>query len=88
MRSKINPKESLEQNLLSLRNEAQKIVKETLDECRLLGEVGNQLVAAEGNTNIMTICNAGALATVDYGTALAPMREAHRNGKKITVFRR
>jgi translation initiation factor eIF-2B subunit alpha/methylthioribose-1-phosphate isomerase len=35
---------------------------------------------------ILTHCYAGALATVDYGTALAPIRLAHRNGKKIFVY--
>ncbi|MCG7844949.1 MAG: S-methyl-5-thioribose-1-phosphate isomerase, partial [Methanomassiliicoccales archaeon] len=35
---------------------------------------------------IMTHCNAGALATVDWGTALAPIREAWRNGKDIFVY--
>ena len=34
---------------------------------------------------ILTHCNAGALATVDYGTALSPMRFAHYDGKKIFV---
>ena len=34
----------------------------------------------------MTHCNAGALATVDYGTALAPIRIAHYNNKNIFVF--
>jgi len=35
---------------------------------------------------ILTHCNAGALATVDYGTALAPFRLAHENGKNFFVF--
>ncbi|MCK4614166.1 MAG: s-methyl-5-thioribose-1-phosphate isomerase, partial [Thermoplasmata archaeon] len=33
-----------------------------------------------------THCNAGALATVDYGTALAPIRKAHKEGKELFVF--
>jgi S-methyl-5-thioribose-1-phosphate isomerase len=52
--------------------------------CRLIGEVGNSLI--ENGMNILTHCNAGALATVDFGTALAPIRVAHRAGKKIFVF--
>ena len=36
--------------------------------------------------SILTHCNAGALATVDYGTALAPIRIAHKNGKKLFVY--
>ena len=35
---------------------------------------------------ILTHCNAGALATLDYGTALAPMRAAHSQGRKFAVF--
>jgi len=35
---------------------------------------------------ILTHCNAGALATVDWGTALAPIYIAHRKGKKFFVF--
>jgi translation initiation factor eIF-2B subunit alpha/methylthioribose-1-phosphate isomerase len=35
---------------------------------------------------ILTHCNAGALATVDYGTALAPFRVAHQKGKKFFVY--
>ena len=35
---------------------------------------------------ILTHCNAGALATVDYGTALAPFYIAHRKGKKFFVY--
>ncbi|MBU0672031.1 MAG: S-methyl-5-thioribose-1-phosphate isomerase [Candidatus Margulisbacteria bacterium] len=35
---------------------------------------------------ILTVCNAGALATVDYGTALGVIRAAHEQGKKIHVY--
>ncbi|MCK5183068.1 MAG: s-methyl-5-thioribose-1-phosphate isomerase, partial [Candidatus Heimdallarchaeota archaeon] len=56
----------------------------TIEECRLIGEHGNQLIKSD--YRIMTICNAGALATVDIGTALAPIRKAHSDGKKIIVY--
>ena len=59
---------------------AQKIV----DECVRIGEHGAELI--EDNANIMTHCNAGALATVDVGTALAPIRKAHADGKNIHVY--
>ena len=39
-----------------------------------------------GRGNILTHCNAGALATVGYGTALGVIRAAHSNGKKVHVF--
>ena len=52
--------------------------------CRLIGEYGAKLI--KNNSGILTHCNAGALACVDYGTALAPIRFAHDNGKNIHVF--
>jgi translation initiation factor eIF-2B subunit alpha/methylthioribose-1-phosphate isomerase len=54
------------------------------DMCKRIGENGNELISS--GDSILTHCNAGALATVDHGTALAPMREAHRSGKKIFVY--
>lgn len=54
------------------------------DMCKRIGENGNDLISS-GNS-ILTHCNAGALATVDHGTALAPMREAHKSGKRIFVY--
>lgn len=52
--------------------------------CKKIGEFGNKLI--HDSDNILTHCNAGALATVDYGTALSPMRTAHNQGKTIFVF--
>jgi methylthioribose-1-phosphate isomerase len=49
-----------------------------------IGEHGNTLI--KENSTILTHCNAGALATCDYGTALAVIRVAHQSGKKIAVF--
>ncbi|MDG6221118.1 MAG: S-methyl-5-thioribose-1-phosphate isomerase [Candidatus Thermoplasmatota archaeon] len=63
---------------------SQAYTREVIEKCRLIGEHGNQ--AIKDGMNIMTHCNAGALATVDWGTALAPMRFAHRDGKKIFVW--
>jgi translation initiation factor eIF-2B subunit alpha/methylthioribose-1-phosphate isomerase len=54
------------------------------DMCKRIGEYGDEVIRS--GDSILTHCNAGALATVDHGTALAPMREAHRNGKKIFVY--
>lgn len=59
-------------------------VSQISEMCKRIGENGNEIID-DGNS-ILTHCNAGALATVDYGTALAPMREAHRSGKKIFVY--
>jgi translation initiation factor eIF-2B subunit alpha/methylthioribose-1-phosphate isomerase len=54
------------------------------EDCRMIGEVGQSLI--EDGMRILTHCNAGALATVDWGTALAVIRMAHRSGKKIFVY--
>ena len=55
-----------------------------VEKCKAIGRYGNELIR-DGMT-LMTHCNAGALATVDVGTALAPMRAAHDAGKKIFVY--
>ncbi|NLX47283.1 MAG: S-methyl-5-thioribose-1-phosphate isomerase [Euryarchaeota archaeon] len=55
-----------------------------VERCRLIGEHGERLI--KDGDRIMTHCNAGALATVDWGTALAPIRAAWRNGKDIFVY--
>jgi translation initiation factor eIF-2B subunit alpha/methylthioribose-1-phosphate isomerase len=63
---------------------AQDFVDRTVEQCRRIGEHGARLI--ENGSGILTHCNAGALATVDFGTALAPIRMAHYLGKKIFVF--
>jgi methylthioribose-1-phosphate isomerase len=55
-----------------------------VDMCRKIGENGASLI--EDSDSILTHCNAGALATVDFGTALAPIRVAHRSGKELFVY--
>jgi S-methyl-5-thioribose-1-phosphate isomerase len=59
-------------------------VEDIITQCKKIGEYGENLI--KENTRILTHCNAGALATVDYGTALAPLRVAHAKNKKIFVF--
>jgi len=65
-------------------SEAQKIADETVDACKKIGEFGNKLL--KNNSKILTHCNAGALACVDFGTALSPLRIAKYVGKEIFVF--
>jgi len=69
-------------------NEPKKAAEEysdmVIEKCRKIGEHGNELI--ENGDNILTHCNAGALATVDHGTALAPIRAAKNSGKKIHVY--
>jgi methylthioribose-1-phosphate isomerase len=52
--------------------------------CRKIGELGSQLMPDAGG--ILTHCNAGALATAGYGTALGVIRAAWENGKKIHAY--
>jgi len=64
--------------------EAQRIADEDVEINRRIGAHGAALV--EDGFRILTHCNAGALATVDYGTALAVVRTAHEQGKRIHVW--
>jgi methylthioribose-1-phosphate isomerase len=63
---------------------AEEYANTIVERCRLIGVHGEKLI--KDGDRIMTHCNAGALATVDWGTALAPIREAWRNGKEIFVY--
>ncbi len=67
-----------------LLNEALAIIEEDRAMSRAIGKHGLQLLN-EGDT-ILTHCNAGGLATSDYGTALAVMFTAHEAGKNISVY--
>ena len=64
--------------------EAKKIADEDAAANRLIGKYGAQLIS-KGDT-VLTHCNAGALATVEYGTALGVIRAAWEQGKKVKVF--
>ena len=64
--------------------EAQEIIEEDKAMCRAIGQHGMALL--DENDTILTHCNAGGLATSDYGTALAVMFSAHEAGKNIRVF--
>ena len=80
----INKNESVKDNIANVKNEAEILKLEIIEECKIIGEFGNELI--NNNSRVMTICNAGALATIDVGTALAPIRKAHYEGKDITVY--
>src|SRR5438132_6280368 len=58
--------------------EAHTIARESVEECRRIGAHGARLLPQDAR--IVTICNTGALATVDYGTALGVVRAAHEAG--------
>ena len=66
--------------------EAGRIHDEDVACCRALGEHGAALLPDDGR--VLTHCNAGALATGGYGTALGVIRAAVEGGKRIAVLRR
>ena len=68
----------------SILDEAKKIHEEDIETCRKIGMIGEKLI--EDGDTILTHCNAGALATSAYGTALSVIRFAFYNGKKIRVI--
>ena len=65
-------------------DEALKMYDEDMATNRAIGKFGAEVID-EGDT-ILTHCNAGALACVDYGTALGVIRAAHEQGKNIDVI--
>lgn len=67
-----------------IEDEAKRILQEDIAANMQIGRNGASLI--EDGDNILTHCNAGALATGGYGTALGAIRAAHEEGKKIKVF--
>ena len=67
-----------------LKQEADAICEEDIAMCRAMGKNGAALI--HKNDTILTHCNAGALATADYGTALGVVRAAWEAGKDIQVY--
>jgi len=64
--------------------EANHIAAEDAVTNRLIGKHGARLI--RNGDNVLTHCNAGALATVDYGTALGVIRAAWEHGKRFRVY--
>ena len=64
--------------------EAQRMADEDVEVNRKIGEHGSKLIG-DGDV-VLTHCNAGSLATVDYGTALGVIRSAWNQGKQIKVI--
>jgi len=73
--------EHLKQGLIA---EAQQVLKEDVRICRTMGKNGAELIP-DGSV-VLTHCNAGALATGGYGTALGVIRAAREAGKDIKVI--
>jgi len=86
--------ESLPDNmrLLKAADLANQIADEDADKCKLIGEHGVEIIEALSRAkkgeriNILTHCNAGWLAFVDYGSALSPIYEAQARGIDIHVY--
>lgn len=64
--------------------EVRKIIEEDRLVCRRIGFHGAKLF--KNNDNVLTLCNAGTLATIDYGTALGVIYRAKEENKRIKVF--
>jgi len=75
---------SLEELKATVIEEAQKIADEDAAQNRAIGK--NGVVLIEDGDTILTHCNAGELATVEYGTALGVVRAAWEQGKKFKVI--
>jgi methylthioribose-1-phosphate isomerase len=75
---------SVEEIQTRLEREADAIHDEDVASCRAMGAFGAAVVPADAR--ILTHCNAGALATAGYGTALGVIRGAVEAGKRVAVF--
>jgi methylthioribose-1-phosphate isomerase len=64
--------------------EAKKITAEDVESCERMGRNGAKLL--KKNSNVLTHCNAGSLATADFGTALGVIRAGYRSGKVAHVY--
>jgi methylthioribose-1-phosphate isomerase len=78
-----NASDSVEKLVEVVISEAQKIADEDVQMNKKIGEYGSELL--NNGDRVLTHCNAGSLATVDYGTALGVIRAAWEKGKKISV---
>lgn len=65
-------------------DEAESIAYEDVNACKMIGAFGNELI--KSGVKIETHCNAGWLAFVDYGSALAPIYAARDSGKDVFVY--
>ena len=85
--SGINDKEILK----VLVEEAKIIIEEDINFCKNIGINGLEIIEKiaekkKGAINILTHCNAGWLATIDWGTATSPIYHAHQKGIKVHVW--
>ncbi len=76
--------QSVEALKRALLDEAKRIRDEDAAMCRAIGDHGQSLI--QPGFGVLTYCNAGGLATAEYGTALAPMYRAHELGRPFRVY--
>ncbi|MFA5403971.1 MAG: S-methyl-5-thioribose-1-phosphate isomerase [Ignavibacteria bacterium] len=83
---------SIDEKISSALNFASCLSIEEINRCKKIGEFGVKIIekiskAKKGKAvNILTHCNAGWLACIDYGTATAPIYLAHKKGIKLHVY--
>ncbi|MFH1173717.1 MAG: S-methyl-5-thioribose-1-phosphate isomerase [archaeon] len=69
---------------------AEAMADEDVDTCKRIGKYGltllEDIAQKKGNVTVLTHCNAGWLAMVDYGTALSPVYAAHERGMPLHVY--
>ena len=79
-----NPKDTVSQLRIKLKRQAFEIFERDRRVCRKMGAHGAKLI--KNGSRLLTVCNAGALATVDYGTALGVMYSAKEKKKVFKVY--
>jgi methylthioribose-1-phosphate isomerase len=90
--SKVLAEKNTQDKIESARKEASAITEQEVDNCKKIGEYGAELIQViskekGGNTvNILTHCNAGWLACIEWGTATAPVYTAFEKGIDIHVW--
>ena len=84
LRGAVQHVETVQEAKKRLLEEADNIYREDEASCRAIGEYALSLL--EDYTKVMTICNAGTIATAKYGTALAPFHLGSEKGKQFQVF--
>ena len=71
-------------DISALENKAESILKEDVQHNKVMGKLGAEFIKEKGS--VLTHCNAGALATAGYGTALGVVRSAFANNKIDRVY--
>ncbi|MFJ7972956.1 S-methyl-5-thioribose-1-phosphate isomerase [Psychrobacillus sp. NPDC096389] len=84
LRVAVEHAETVQEAKKQLLEEADNIYEEDEASCRAIGEFALSLL--EDYTKVMTICNAGTIATAKYGTALAPFHLGAEKGRQFQVF--